>query len=105
MMNFAAQWLLIDLNQFLDSDAELKREDLMSSVLNACTYKDKLVGLPTSFSVRTVIGKASDVGTEPGWTFAEMNPPMHRTALKTKNYLDQNVNSVTIKRLCCKESV
>ena len=72
MMNFAAKGLLIDLNPFLDSDAELKREDLMSSVLNACTYKDKLVGLPTSFSVRTVIGKASDVGTEPGWTFAEM---------------------------------
>ncbi len=72
MMNFAAKGLLIDLNQFLESDAELEREDLMSSVLNACTYKDKLVGLPTSFSVSTVIGKASDVGTEPGWTFAEM---------------------------------
>lgn len=72
MMNFASKGLLIDLNPFIESDEELKREDLMSSVLNACTYKDKLVGLPTSFSVRTVIGKASDVGTEPGWTFADM---------------------------------
>ena len=72
MMNFAAKGLLIDLNQFLESDADIKREDLMGSVLNACTYDDKLVGLPTNFSVRTVIGKASDVGTEPGWTFAEM---------------------------------
>ena len=72
MMNFAAKGLLIDLNQFLETDEEIKREDLMSSVLDACTYDGKLVGLPTGFSVRTVVGKASDVGTEPGWTFAEM---------------------------------
>ena len=44
----------------------------MTSILNACTYDDKLVGLPTGFSVSTVIGKVSDVGTEPGWTFADM---------------------------------
>ncbi len=72
MMNFASKGLLIDLNSFLDSDAEIKREDLMGSVLNACTYDGKLVGIPTGFSVRTVVGKVSDVGTEPGWTFADM---------------------------------
>jgi len=72
MMNFASKGLLIDLNGFLDSDADIKREDLMGSVLEACTYNDMLVGLPTGFSVRTVIGKVSDVGTEPGWTFADM---------------------------------
>ena len=72
MMNFASKGLLIDLNSFLESDTEVKREDLMESVLEACTYDDKLVGLPTGFSVSTVIGKVSDVGTEPGWTFAEM---------------------------------
>ena len=72
MMNFASKGLLIDLNPFLASDADIKREDLMGSVLEACTYNDMLIGLPTGFSVRTVIGKVSDVGTEPGWTFAEM---------------------------------
>lgn len=72
MMNFASKGLLIDLNEFLNADADIKREDLMGSVLEACTYDDMLVGLPTGFSVRTVIGKVSDVGTEPGWTFAEM---------------------------------
>lgn len=72
MMNFAAKGLLIDLNQYLEADSEVKRADLMESVLNACTYNDKLVGLPTGFSVSTVLGRVSDVGTEPGWTFAEM---------------------------------
>ena len=72
MMNFASKGLLIDLNTYLDSDAEVKRGDLMTSILNACTYDEMLVGLPTGFSVSTVIGKASDVGTEPGWTFSDM---------------------------------
>lgn len=72
MMNFASKGLLIDLGTFLDADETVKREDLMESVLNACTYDDKLVGMPTGFSVSTVIGKVSDVGTEPGWTFADM---------------------------------
>ena len=72
MMNFASKGLLIDLNQFLDTDADIDREDLMGSVLDACTYNDMLVGLPIGFSVRTVLGKVSDVGEEPGWTFADM---------------------------------
>lgn len=72
MLNFASKGLLIDLNSYLDSDAEIKREDLMESVLEACTYDEKLAGLPTGFSVSTVVGKVSDVGTEPGWTFADM---------------------------------
>ena len=40
MMNFASKGLLIDLNQFLDTDADIDREDLMGSVLDACTYND-----------------------------------------------------------------
>lgn len=72
MMNFASKGLLIDLNTYLESDAEVKRDDLMASILNACTYNNMLVGLPTGFSVSTVIGKASDVGTKPGWTFDDM---------------------------------
>lgn len=72
IMNFASKGLLIDLNPFLDSDSDLKREDFMGSVLDACTYDEKLVGLPTGFSVSTVLGKVSDVGEEPGWTFEEM---------------------------------
>lgn len=72
MMNFASKGLLVDLAPFMEKDEELKKEDFMESVLNACTFEGKLVGMPQGFTVRTVIGKASDVGTEPGWTFEEM---------------------------------
>lgn len=90
MMNFASKGLLIDLNTFLDSDADIKREDLMGSVLDACTYDDKLVGLPTGFSVRTVIGKVSDVGTEPGWTFAEMKALLESKEPGTQLFYGRN---------------
>ena len=72
MMNFAAKGLLIDLGQFIDQDEELKREDFMESILDACTYDGKLVGVPEGFSLQTLVGKVSDVGTTPGWTFAQM---------------------------------
>ncbi len=72
MLNFAAKGLLIDLNSVLANDAELSPDKILSNIVNACTYDDKLVALPTSFGVTTLVGKVSDVGTEPGWTFADM---------------------------------
>lgn len=72
VVNFASKGLMTDLYQFLDNDTELTRDDLMPNVLTACEMDGKLVCLPTSFSIQTVVGKASDVGTTPGWTFDEM---------------------------------
>lgn len=90
MMNFASKGLLIDLNTYLDSDAEVKRSDLMTSILNACTYDEMLVGLPTGFSVSTVIGKASDVGTEPGWTFSDMKALLESKEPGTQLFYGRN---------------
>ena len=72
MLNFAAKGLLIDLNTVLANDAELSPDKILTNIINACTYDGKLVALPSSFSVSTLVGKVSDVGTEPGWTFADM---------------------------------
>ncbi len=72
MLNFAAKGLLVDLNTVLADDTELSPEKILTNIINACTYDGKLVALPTSFSVSTLVGKVSDVGTEPGWTFADM---------------------------------
>jgi len=90
MMNFAAKGLLVDLNAYLDSDEEVKREDLMASILDACTYDEKLVGMPTGFSVSTVIGKVSDVGTEPGWTFADMKALLESKEPGTQLFYGRN---------------
>lgn len=70
--NFAAKGLMIDLYELIDSDQVLKREDFLQNILKACEQDGKLVTLPTGFTLNTVVGKADDVGTEPGWTLDEM---------------------------------
>lgn len=72
VVNFASKGLMTDLYQFLDKDADITRDALMPNVLTACEMDGKLVCLPTSFSIQTVVGKASDVGTTPGWTIEDM---------------------------------
>lgn len=72
VVNFASKGLMTDMYQFLDSDAEITRDALMPNVLTACEMDGKLVCLPTTFSLQTVVGKASDVGTTPGWTMDDM---------------------------------
>lgn len=72
VLNFAAKGLLTDIYEKIDGDAELKREDFLPNILTACEYDGKLVTLPTSFTLNTVIGKSEDVGDEPGWTLDDM---------------------------------
>ncbi len=72
VVNFAAKGLLTDMYDLIDNDPDLTREDFLQNVLSACEYDGQLVMLPTTFSISTVVGKTEDVGTEPGWTFDEM---------------------------------
>lgn len=64
--------VLVDMNQFLEKSSTLKRSDLVESVLDAYTYNDVLAFIPSGFSIGTVIGRPSDVGTEMGWTVKEL---------------------------------
>ena len=62
----------MDLYGLLDKDTELSRDDFLPNVLTACEYDGKLAILPQTFTLQTVIGKADDVGTTPGWTVSDM---------------------------------
>jgi ABC-type glycerol-3-phosphate transport system substrate-binding protein len=72
MLDFAAKGLLVDLNTVLADDEDLGNGKIVPNVVNACTYDGSLVALPTSFSVTTLVGKVSDVGTTPGWTLSDL---------------------------------
>ncbi len=61
-----------DLGAYLDNSSKLKRDEFFENILEAYTYDGVLVAIPKSFSLETMSGKASQVGTEPGWTLAEM---------------------------------
>jgi ABC-type glycerol-3-phosphate transport system substrate-binding protein len=72
MLDFASKGLLIDLNTVLADDPDLGNGKILPNIINACTFDDKLVALPNSFSVNTLVGRVSDVGTTPGWTVADL---------------------------------
>ena len=72
MKMLAQKGVIEDLNPYLDSDAELKREDYFTSVLNAYSIDGKLYSIPDSVYVTTIVGKTADVGPEPGWTLDDL---------------------------------
>lgn len=69
---FVAKGVFEDLNPWLEGSTVLKRDDYFENILTAYTYGDVLVAIPKSFELNTMVGKASDLGTEPGWTVEEM---------------------------------
>lgn len=69
---FAEKGLIEDLSPYLDNSTTVRREDLFESILNAYTMNQTLCAIPTYFVVQTLAGRASEVGTEAGWTLAEM---------------------------------
>lgn len=74
--SYIAKGLFADINEFLDKDPELNREDYFENVLNAFSTDGKLYRIIPSFYVWTVMGKSAVVGEEPGWTLADMKEMM-----------------------------
>ena len=69
--SYIAKGVFADLNEFLEKDSQVKKEDLMPNVLKALSTEDGLYRIAPSFSVTTFAGKTADVGAEPGWTMEE----------------------------------
>ncbi|MEM5768521.1 MAG: extracellular solute-binding protein, partial [Bacillota bacterium] len=69
---YAAKGLLEDLYPFIDADAEIKKDSFVPGIMKALETDGKLYQIATSFGVLSVIGSPSVVGTEMGWTMADM---------------------------------
>ncbi|MDE6063681.1 MAG: extracellular solute-binding protein [Lachnospiraceae bacterium] len=69
---FAVKGLLEDLSPYLDSSEVVQREDLFETMLNAYTVDNILCAIPVRATIRSLAGRTSEVGTESGWTLAEM---------------------------------
>ncbi|MDE5804273.1 MAG: extracellular solute-binding protein [Lachnospiraceae bacterium] len=69
---FVVKGLLEDLSPYLDSSKVVQREDLFETMLNAYTVDNILCAIPVRATIRSLAGRTSEVGTESGWTLAEM---------------------------------
>ncbi|MDE6017158.1 MAG: extracellular solute-binding protein, partial [Acetatifactor sp.] len=61
-----------DQTPFLERSSILTPEDYPENVLDSFRYQGVLAGIPYNLALRTVVGRASDVGNENGWTLDEM---------------------------------
>ena len=69
----ASKGLPEDLYPYIDSDKDLKREDIFPNLLSALEVDGGLYQIVSSFSVETLSGAASIVGDTPGWTYDQFN--------------------------------
>lgn len=78
--SYISKGFLADLYEFIDNDGTVSRTDFLEGVLKAYETNGGLYELAPCFSVNTLVGKSSLVGSGAGWTvdefirFADENP-------------------------------
>ena len=70
--SLARKGLYADLNEFMDSDADINRSDYFENILDAYEVDGKLYAMPMSFGVSTLVGKTAMWGEESGVTMDEL---------------------------------
>ena len=71
--DLVSKGLFVDLNTYLSSDSELKKDDILDSVLRAFSTSDgKLWGLTSSINVKTLAAKTDTLNGLTSWTLDEM---------------------------------
>ncbi len=69
--SYASKGLLADLYDFMDSDPDFHREDYLQNIFAAYETDGKLYEAVPEFSINTLVGKTSKVGSSQGWTMDE----------------------------------
>ena len=63
--------LFEDLKPYIEKDEEFKLDQFMPNIVEAFSVDGKLYTLVPSYTIQTLVAKASDVGNERGWTIQE----------------------------------
>lgn len=74
--SYIAKGLFADISRLIEKDEELNMDDYLTNVFDAYKVDGKLYSIIPSFSIATVIGKASMVGDTPGWTMEDLQTLM-----------------------------
>ena len=59
---------LVNLNEFLEKDTEIRKEDFISNILDTIMIDGKLCAVADSFDVNTLVGRTVDVGKGSTWS-------------------------------------
>lgn len=70
--SYISKGLFADLTPFLDADPELNLEDYSENIMEVFSQDGKWYQMVPSYYLYTILGKASEVGDEPGWTLEDL---------------------------------
>lgn len=69
--SYISKGLLANIYDFMETDAEISKEDFLPNLLEAYEINDKLYYIVPDFSISTLVGRTSQVGDKQGWTMEE----------------------------------
>ena len=70
--NLASKGVFEDLTPYMEKSSVLKKEDLLEGVVEGFSYEGKLLSIPTTIDIQTLVGKSSVVGEDMGWSMDDM---------------------------------
>lgn len=68
----ASKGVFEDMMPYLEKSSVLSKDDFFENIISSYTFDGKLVGIPKSFSLSTIVGKTSEVGDRDGWTIEDI---------------------------------
>ena len=69
--SYISKGLFANIYDFMETDPDINKEDFLPNLFEAYEVNGALYYTIPDFTVSTIIGKASDVGAEQGWTMDE----------------------------------
>ncbi len=69
---FSKKGVFEDLTTYLDSSSSLNLDDYNKSVLDCFRYDDKLISIPRSYELQTMVVSSKVFGDKAGWSIDEM---------------------------------
>ncbi len=72
IVKYAQKGILEDLAPYLEASSLLAYEDYLKEALDGCTISGRLIAIPAYVQLRTLLGRAEEVGTEGNWTAEDM---------------------------------
>ncbi|MDE6434983.1 MAG: extracellular solute-binding protein [Lachnospiraceae bacterium] len=92
VMQYVKNGYLEELTPYYEADASLGVEDLLPSVVEAMETAGGLYYVADGFDVLSLAAKTSDVGTDSGWSYAEMENVLREKDSNAKFfYIDEKV--------------
>ena len=72
IQKYVSKGMVEDLAPFIDKDPDMSMEDFVPSIINSLKIDGKLYYVSPQVACNTLVGPASEIGEESGWTSKEM---------------------------------